>query len=101
MPSQLRIYKIKPGQMENWLQFFREKVVPLHRKFGIPARIAWINPAESEFVWVRDFSDKEPVEDQERRYVSSEERLRVIGDQSKSFIDSMAVKTMQLVHEET
>ena len=100
MPSQLRIYKIKPGQMENWLRFFREKVVPLHRKFGIPARIAWTNMESSEFIWVRDFSDKESIEEQERRYVSSEERSRVIGDQSKAFIESMTVRKMQLVHEE-
>ncbi len=61
MPSQLRIYRIKDGQMENWLKFFHEKVVPLHRKFGIPARAAWLDESTSEFIWVRDFPDDEPV----------------------------------------
>jgi hypothetical protein len=100
VPSQLRVYKIKPGLMDQWLVFFNTKVVPLHRKFGIPARIAWINHADSEFIWARDFNDDEPIEQQEARYVTSDERRRVIGDESKSYIDSMTVRIVTLAHEE-
>jgi NIPSNAP len=100
VPSQLRIYKIKQGLMDQWLVFFNTKVVPLHRKFGIPAKIAWINHADSEFIWVRDFDDGEPIEQQETRYVTSEERRRVIGDESKSYIESMTVRVVTLAYEE-
>lgn len=99
MQSQLRIYKIRSGQMANWLKFFSDKVVPMHRKFGIPARIAWIDELESEFIWVRDFSDNEPIEVQEQHYVTSDERRRVIGDESKSYIESMTVKVVRLAYE--
>ncbi len=100
MPSQLRIYKIKPGRMDDWMNFFNNKVVPLHRKFGIPARIGWINEADSEFIWVRDFSGETPIEEQERNYVTSEERQRVIGDEAKQYIESAVVRVVELKHEE-
>lgn len=99
MPSQLRIYTIKPGQMENWLQFFKQKVVPLHAKFGIPVYSAWVNAAESHFFWVRDFAVGEAIEEQERRYVNWDERLRVIGNESKSYIDNMVVHTVERAYE--
>ena len=99
MPSQFRIYKIKVGQMENWLRFFNEKVVPLHRKFGIPAHVGWVNAADSEFIWVRDFALGEPIEEQEKRYVNWDERQRVIGNESKSYIESMSVRVVELAYE--
>lgn len=95
MPSQLRIYRIRDGQMENWLKFFHEKVVPLHRRFGIPVRAGWINAPASEFIWVRDFADGEPVEEQERRYVAWDERRKIIGDEAKTYIDSMEVRVVE------
>lgn len=100
MPTQLRTYKIKPGMMEDWLAFFHGKVVPMHRQFHIPARIAWIDRNANEFIWARDFAEGESIEAQEQRYVTSEERRRVIGDQSKEFIESMSVRVVSLAHEE-
>lgn len=99
LPSQLRIYKIKAGQMENWLSFFHEKVVPLHKKFGIPAHVGWVNAADSEFIWVRDFAEGEPIEEQEKRYVNWDERLRVIGNESKSFVESIVVRVVECAYE--
>ena len=99
MPSQVRIYKIRPGQMENWLRFFHEKVVPLQNKFGISPHVGWVNAKDSEFIWVRDFSGGEPIEEQEKRYVASEERRTVMGDESKQYIESMAVRVVELAYE--
>ena len=99
MPSQLRIYTIKPGLMPQWLTFFHEKVVPLHARHGIPARVGFVNEVANEFIWVRDFSDDEPIEVQEERYVTSEDRLRLIGDESKSYIDAMSVRVVDVAYE--
>jgi hypothetical protein len=100
MPAQLRVYKIKPGKMDDWLKFFNNKVVPMHRKFGIPARIAWINHADSEFIWARDFFGDGTVEEQEANYVNSEERRRVIGDEAKQYIDGATVRVVDLAYED-
>ena len=101
MPSQLRVYKIKPDRWDPWLKFFDSKVIPLHRAFGIPVRIAWMNREAGEFIWVRDFAADKPVHDQEQSYVSWDERQRVIGDESKLYIESMDVRIVDLVYDAT
>jgi hypothetical protein len=95
--SQLRIYDIKPGLMDDWLRLFEEKVVPMHRKYNLPVRTAWADRERSQFVWVRDFVGPGTVEEQERRYVESEERATVIGDEPKRFIESMDVRLVEQV----
>ena len=95
MFSQLRIYDIKQGEMEGWLELFREKVMPLHEKFGIPVRTAWVDNERSQFVWVREFVGTGSAEEQEQRYRDSEERARVIGDEPKRFIEAMEVRLVE------
>ena len=95
MPSQLRIYRIKDGQMENWLKFLHEKVAPLHRKFGIPAYAGRVDASVSEFIWVRDFPEGEPIAAVAQRYVTWDERQKTLGDESKHYIDSMQVRVIE------
>jgi hypothetical protein len=99
MPSQLRIYTIKPGLMRQWLEFFHEKVVPLQAKHGMSVHVGFVSEAANEFIWVRDFSDDESIEVQEERYYKSEERLRVIGDEPKRYIDAISVRGVDLAYE--
>ena len=85
--------------MENWLRFFREKVVPLHRKFGIPVHAGWVNAPASEFIWVRDFPEGEPIDEIEKRYVNWDERQQTIGNESKSYIESMDVRVVERAYQ--
>jgi hypothetical protein len=52
MTYQLRSYVVKPGEMDEWLTEWREKVLPLRRKFGFEVVGAWIVEEENRFVWV-------------------------------------------------
>src|SRR5579859_7260104 len=70
---QLRIYDIKQGEMEGWLRLFRERIVPLHEKFDMPVRAAWVAPERSQFVWMRELVGSGTAEEQEQRYRNSEE----------------------------
>jgi hypothetical protein len=97
MTFQLRTYDIKPGTMEDWLVLFREKVVPMHEKYGLPVRAAWVVHERSQFVWVREFVGEGTVEEQELRYRVSEERAHVIGDAPKAFILQMDVRDVEPV----
>ena len=95
MVFQLRTYDIKPGAMDDWLILFNEKVVPLHAKYGIPVRAAWIDRETSTFIWVREFVGVGTAQEQEMRYRASEERTRLIGDEPKKFIENMAVREVE------
>jgi hypothetical protein len=50
--QQLRIYKIKPGRLDDWVEAWRAEVVPLREAGGFRILGAWTNEADSEFVWL-------------------------------------------------
>lgn len=58
MISQIRIYTINKGEMDNFLKHFKEDIVALHEKIGIPIVGTWVNRAQNEFIWVRNYKDK-------------------------------------------
>lgn len=62
MLSQIRIYTINKGEMDNFLAHFKQDIVPLHERLGIPIVGTWINRAQNEFIWVRNYKDKPDLE---------------------------------------
>jgi hypothetical protein len=98
MALQLRIYDIKQGEMEGWLELFREKVVPMHAKYDMPVRKAWVAPERSQFVWIRELIGTGTPEEQEKRYRESDERAEVIGDEPKRFIEGMEIRVVDPVY---
>jgi hypothetical protein len=58
MISQIRIYTINKGEMDNFLKHFKEDIVALHEKIGIPIVGTWVNRAQNEFIWIRNYKDK-------------------------------------------
>ena len=51
MISQIRIYTINKGEMDNFLKHFKEDIIPLHEKIGVPIAGAWVNRPQNEFIW--------------------------------------------------
>jgi hypothetical protein len=92
---QLRSYQIKPGLMDDWLSLFHSAVAPLHEKYGLPVRGAWVDRQSNTFTWVREFTGEGTAEEQEARYRSTDERARVLGDRPKEFIESMVVREVE------
>ena len=97
MPAQHRTYNIKADLMDEWLTLFRDKVAPLHEKFGIMVRTAWVDREKSQFIWVREFTGEGTLEEQQERYVQSPERAETIGDEPKRFIEAMEVRLVEPV----
>jgi hypothetical protein len=62
MLSQIRIYTINKGEMDAFLKHFKEEIVPVHEKIGVPIVGTWVNRAQNEFIWVRNYKDKADVE---------------------------------------
>jgi hypothetical protein len=62
MISQIRIYTINKGEMDNFLKHFREEIIPLHEKIGVPIVGSWVNRPQNEFIWVRTYKDKAEIE---------------------------------------
>lgn len=95
MIFQLRTYQIKPDLMDDWLDLFYSAVVPLHEKYGLPVRTAWVDREGNAFTWVRELTGEGTAEEQEARYRATEARKSVLGDRPTEFIDSMVVREVE------
>lgn len=62
MISQIRIYTINKGEMDNFLKHFKDDIIPIHKKIGVPIVGTWVNRPQNQFIWVRTYKDKADVE---------------------------------------
>ena len=62
MISQIRIYTINKGEMDNFLKHFKDDIITLHQKIGVPIVGTWVNRPQNEFIWVRNYKDKAEME---------------------------------------
>ena len=53
MISQIRIYTINKGEMDNFLKHFKNDIMVLHEKIGVPIIGTLVNRPHNEFIWVR------------------------------------------------
>ncbi len=59
MTSQLRIYTINRGMMEEWVKLFTQTLVPMQEKYGIKIEGMWVSEDSTQFIWIRSFADSE------------------------------------------
>jgi hypothetical protein len=62
MLAQIRIYTINKGEMDAFLKHFREEVMVVHERIGLPIVGTWVNRPQNEFIWVRTYKDKADLE---------------------------------------
>lgn len=81
MEYQLREYRVKPGEMDEWVQEWREKIYPLRIKYGFKVIGGWVDDKENRFVWILGFDTLESsFADAEKRYFDSPERKTISPD---------------------
>lgn len=78
--SQLRIYKIQDGKMEEWLAGWIGGVRPLRLKFGFRIDGAWVVPDTNIFVWILRHEGPEGFEARDVDYYNSDERKSMRPD---------------------
>jgi hypothetical protein len=77
MPSQLRIYKVRSGAMEDFVALWRDHIVPAREAHGFTVEGVWNNDDEGDFVWIVHHDDFEAADE---RYYASPERAAVPVD---------------------
>jgi NIPSNAP len=68
MISQIRIYTINKGEMDNFLKHFKDDIIGLHEKIGVPIVGTWVNRPQNEFIWVRSYKDKADLEAKSKEF---------------------------------
>ena len=54
--AQLRRYTINKGQMDSWLECFKEEI-PILEHIGIKVESYWVNEENTQFIWIRSYGN--------------------------------------------
>ena len=82
MEIQLREYRIRHGQMVEWVSRWKAQVVPLRAEAGFHVIGAWVDASEDRFVWLLGYSGADGFQAADDRYYASQERRRLHPDPS-------------------
>ena len=85
MVGQLRIYTIKEGQMEAWLEQF-DSLIPMQANAGITVQASWVDAETNNFGWIRTFDDDD-LEATEARFYGSAE-WEAVKDKTGGFVEN-------------
>ena len=94
MTSQLRIYTVNRGMMDQWVKLFTETIVPMQEKHGIKIEGMWVSEDSTQFIWIRSFANLEDMKAKEAAFYGSQE-WNAIMDQARSHIARAVVQIME------
>ena len=57
MISQLRVYTVNRGMMDDWVKHFTQNLVPIQENVGIKIDGMWVNEDKDQFIWIRSFAE--------------------------------------------
>jgi NIPSNAP len=78
MAKQLRVYTVKPGEMDAFCQEWGEQILPLRLQRGFRVIGPWVIDETNQFVWILEHDGDFEVADS--RYYDSPERKKVDPD---------------------
>jgi hypothetical protein len=79
----LRDFIVKEGEMDEWVEEWRSKVVPLRLRFGFKVVGAW-KLEDTRFVWILSYTGKKgDFGRMNERYYNSKERKAVRPDPAR------------------
>lgn len=74
MDHQLRVYRIKPGRMDDFLALWRDHVVAARRAHGFEVVSSYVNREEDVFAWTVRYTGDDGFAAGDQRYYTSDER---------------------------
>ena len=81
MEFQLRDYRVKPGEMNEWIDEWRTIIYPLRLKLGFKVVGAWTKIEDDRFLWILSFEGPEgSFAEAEKAYFASPERKAINPD---------------------
>jgi hypothetical protein len=84
---QLRMYRVKPDEMDEWIGEWRENVLPLRRAKGFTVLGPWVRREEDLFVWLVGHEDLESANE---AYYTSPERAALDPDPARHLAETNA-----------
>jgi hypothetical protein len=94
----LRIYTIKPGELEDWIEEWRTHVLPLRRRLGFEVLGAWVSEEESTFTWLLGYEGPDGLAAANAAYYDSPERAALDPDPARHIAEArqLPVRALEL-----
>ena len=94
----LRIYTIRPGELEDWIAEWRTSVLPLRRRLGFDVLGAWVSEEESTFTWLLGYDGPGGIEAANEAYYASPERAALDPDPARHIAEArqLPVRALEL-----
>lgn len=86
--AQLRVYHLKPGMLESFVEVWRTGIVPLREEFGFRVEGSWTMADGAGFVWIVSHDDAATFAAREAAYYESPGRLALSPDPGSLLEDS-------------
>jgi hypothetical protein len=80
MATELRRFTINRGKLDEFVEGWRERVLPLREEHGFHIPAAWKIPERNEFFWLLAYEGPESFETQDAAYYASAARAALQPD---------------------
>ena len=97
METSLRLYRIRPGELDAFVAEWRATIVPLRRSFGFTVDAAWTSPETDTFVWLLRYVGSEDWETADAAYYDSPERAAFDPDPARLIVDATELRLEPVV----
>jgi NIPSNAP len=88
---QLRLYRVQPDRMAEFVDGWRKGVVPLRERFGFRVETAWASIEDDTFCWVLSYDGDDGFAAADARYYASPERAGLDPDPAKLLAETRAI----------
>ena len=86
MEYRVRVTRVEPGRMEDFVHEWTANVARLRRRRGFTIVGAWVLEGRDEFMWILGYDGEEGFDAADDAYRASEERRAMEPDPSR-FVD--------------
>jgi hypothetical protein len=95
---ELRQYRMRPGQADNWVRFMEEKIIPFQVSKGMVIAGSFVGEQDPElYVWIRRFDSEEERERLYKEVYESDYWKDEIAPFSGEMIDRSQIVVTRLV----
>jgi NIPSNAP len=88
----LRVYRIRPGELDAFVAEWRAAIVPLRRRFGFTVEAAWTSRETDTFVWLLRYDGADDWETANAAYYDSPERAAFDPDPARLIVDTTELR---------
>lgn len=94
---ELRQYRMRPGQRENWVQFMEETIIPFQISKGMVIVGSFVGEQDQDlYVWIRRFTSEAEREQLYQEVYQSDRWKNEIGPRVGDLIDREQTKVSRI-----